>query len=150
MNMDFNATLFSQLLVKMDIASMAHSLEGRSPFLGKELLEYAPAINDHYKIDKSTTKVLLRRLARKYLPTELLDQPKRGFEIPLKNWVNGELMEIIRDYVGADSALCHQFVSKKFVHSLLENNAKVPGEKRAKILWTLLSLEVWYKKVYLG
>jgi asparagine synthase (glutamine-hydrolysing) len=64
MNMDFNATLFSQLLVKMDIATMANSLEGRSPFLCMELLEYAPAMNDKFKISGRTTKYLLRQLAK--------------------------------------------------------------------------------------
>ena len=149
MNMDFNATLFGQLLVKMDIANMSNSLEGRSPFLSKEILGYAPMMNDKFKVSGSTTKVLLRTLAKKYLPAELIDQPKRGFEIPLKNWVNNELKEIVSDYVGADSALCNNFIDKKFLHSLLNNKIKVPAEKRAKILWMLLSMEIWYKRIYL-
>ena len=150
MNMDFNATLFSQLLVKMDIANMSNSLEGRSPFLSKEILEYAPMMNDKFKVNGSTTKVLLRGLAKKYLPVELIDQPKRGFGIPLKNWVNNELKDIVGDYVGADSALCNNFIDKKFLHSLLNNKIKIPAEKRAKILWMLLSMEIWYKKIYLA
>jgi asparagine synthase (glutamine-hydrolysing) len=149
MNMDFNATLFSQLLVKMDIANMANSLEGRSPFLCKELLEYAPAMNGQYKIKGSTTKVLLRKLARQYLPETLVHQPKRGFEIPLKNWVNNELKEIVFDYVGAENSLSRQFVDACFVNKLLYNKVKIPAEKRAKILWTLMSMEIWYKNVYL-
>ncbi|MEO6721176.1 MAG: asparagine synthase (glutamine-hydrolyzing) [Ferruginibacter sp.] len=149
MNMDFNATLFSQLLVKMDIANMANSLEGRSPFLSKELLEYSPGMNDKFKVDSRTTKVLLRTLAKKYLPAQLINQPKRGFEVPLKNWVNNELKEIVGDYVGADSALCNQFVYKHFTRSLLNDKIKIPAEKRAKILWMLMSMEIWYKKVYL-
>lgn len=149
MNMDFNTTLFSQLLVKMDIANMANSLEGRSPFLCKELLEYAPAMNDEYKIKGTTTKCLLRQLAKKYLPGELIEQPKRGFEIPLKNWVEHELKEIVFDYVGAASALSPQLIDKGFIDSLLNHTAGIPGEKRAKILWTLMSMEIWYKKNYL-
>ena len=58
MNIDFDTNLFSDLLVKMDIATMANSLEGRSPFLCKELLEYTPGINDNFKIKGSTTKYL--------------------------------------------------------------------------------------------
>lgn len=149
MNLDFSVNLFSDLLVKMDIATMAHSLEGRSPFLCKELLEYAPGMNDTYKIKGSTTKFLLRQLAKKYLPTELIHQPKRGFEIPLKNWVDNSLKEIIFDYLLSPSAKSFQFVQKDFIESLLNNTLKIPAEKRAKILWTLFSLEVWYKKVYL-
>lgn len=148
MNIDFDCTLFSDLLVKMDIATMAHSLEGRSPFLCKELLEYIPAINDHFKIKGRTTKYLLRQLAKKYLPAELIHQPKRGFEIPLKNWVNHELKEIIFDYVGSAGALNRQFTDTHFIQSLLNNTTKIAAEKRAKILWTLFSMEVWYKKIY--
>ncbi len=148
MNMDFNTTLFSQLLVKMDIANMAHSLEGRSPFLCKELLEYAPAMNDAYKINGTTTKYLLRTLAKKYLPAELINQPKRGFEIPLKNWVTNELKEMVYDYVGSPSALSTLFVEKGFINALLNHTAKISDEKRAKILWTLMSMEIWYKRNY--
>lgn len=149
MNIDFNASLFSQLLVKMDIASMAHSLEGRSPFLCKELLEYAPGLNDRFKINGSTTKYLLRQLAIKYLPTELINQPKRGFEIPLKNWVENILKEMVFDYVGNKDALNRRFIDPGFVNSLLHKKIRISDEKRAKILWTLLSMEIWYKKVYL-
>ncbi len=148
MNMDFNATLFSQLLVKMDIANMANSLEGRSPFLCKELLEYAPAMNDAYKIKGTSTKHLLRTLAKKYLPGELINQPKRGFEIPLKNWVAHELKEMVYDYVGGPSALSPQFIDKSFINALLNHSAKIPDEKRAKILWTLMSIEIWYRRNY--
>jgi asparagine synthase (glutamine-hydrolysing) len=119
MNMDFDTNLFSDLLVKMDIATLANSLEGRSPFLGRELLEYTPGMNDRYKINGSTTKYLLRTLAKKYLPDQLVNQPKRGFEIPLKNWVNHELKEIIHDYVGAPNAFNKNIVDNKFTQQLL-------------------------------
>ena len=149
MNMDFNTTLFSDLLVKMDIANMANSLEGRSPFLSKELLEYTPGMNDAFKIKGSTTKYLLRQLAKKYLPAELVNQPKRGFEIPLKNWVAQQLKDIIYDYLADNNSLSSQYINHHFIQELLNNKVKIPAEKRAKILWTLFSLEVWYKKVYL-
>ena len=148
MNIDFDANLFSDLLVKMDIATMANSLEGRSPFLCKELLEYIPTIKDHFKIKGSTTKYLLRELAKKYLPGQLINQPKRGFEIPLKNWVNHELKEIIFDYLNSKDALSRHLIKADFIKSLLNNTTKIAAEKRAKILWTLFSMEVWYKNIY--
>ncbi len=148
MNMDFDTNLFSDLLVKMDIATMAHSLEGRSPFLSKELLEYAPGLPDKFKINGSTTKYLLRTLAKKYLPAELINQPKRGFEIPLKNWVNNVLKEMIHDYVAAPNAYNRTLLNPAFTQKLLDDKLSVPAEKRAKILWTLFCLEVWHKKNY--
>ena len=150
MQLDFDTNLFNDLLVKMDIAAMANSLEGRSPFLSKELLEYAPGISDSFKIKGSTTKYLLRQLAKKYLPDELINQPKRGFEIPLKKWVENELKEIIFDYLNTENAISRQFIKPVFIDGLLNNKVKIPAEKRAKILWTLFSLEVWHQKVYLA
>lgn len=149
MNMDFDTALFSDLLVKMDIATMAHSLEGRSPFLSKELLEYAPSMNDSFKIKGSSTKFLLRELAKKYLPAELVTQPKRGFEIPLKNWVEKELKETVLDHVGSANAMHHQFIKKDFTEKLINNQVKMSAEKRAKMLWMMFSMEVWYRKNYL-
>jgi len=148
MNMDFDTNLFSDLLVKMDIATMANSLEGRSPFLCKELLEYVPGMNDQFKINGGTTKYLLRILAKKYLPEALISQPKRGFEIPLKNWVNNELKDIIHDHVGASSAFNRNIIKHEFTQKLLGNKINIPAEKRAKILWMIFCLEVWYKKHY--
>lgn len=149
MLLDFDTNLFNDLLVKMDIASMANSLEGRSPFLSKELLEYAPGINDGFKIKGSTTKYLLRQLAKKYLPADLINQPKRGFEIPLKKWVDNELKDIIYSYLQPGHAISRQYIAPSFIDGLLSHTVNIPAEKRAKILWTLFSLEVWYSKVYL-
>lgn len=149
MNMDFNSNLFSDLLVKMDIANMAHSLEGRSPFLSRDLMEYAPGMNDTFKINNKTTKYLLRTLAKKYLPEQLINQPKRGFEIPLKQWVENDLSELVKDYVGSATALSRQMLKPAFVDGLINNTVKIPAEKRAKMLWTLMSMEIWYKKTYL-
>ena len=148
MNLDFDTVLFDDFLVKMDIATMANSLEGRSPFLSKEILEYVPTLPDHFKIKGKTTKFLLRTLATQYLPEQLINQPKRGFEIPLKKWLDNDLKDIVNDYLSATNNFYQNFVSQKFVDNLLEKKTKISDEKRAKILWTLFSLEVWYKKVY--
>ncbi len=148
MNLDFDNILAGNLLVKMDIATMAHSLEGRSPLLCKGLLEYVPAINDSYKIKGTQTKYILRKLAEKYLPAELINQPKRGFEIPLKKWVDGELKEMISSYLFAKDAYSNSFVVPGFIKNLWNRKLKTGDEKRAKMIWTLFALEVWYKKVF--
>jgi len=148
MNLDFDNILAGDLLVKMDIATMAHSLEGRSPLLCKDLLEYIPSVNDRFKIDGTQTKYVLRELAKKYLPPQLVYQPKRGFEIPLKQWINGKLRSAIADYLLSSSALYCNYVSKDFVVKLIDNTIKISAEKRAKILWLLFTFEVWNKKVY--
>ena len=148
MNLDFDINLSDDLLVKIDIATMANSQEGRSPFLCKEFLEYIPSLPDKYKIQGKQTKVLLRKLSEKYLPPSLIHQPKRGFEIPLKKWVNHELKEIISDYLHSAENLYSTFIDRHFVSDLLDNKVRISDEKRAKILWTIFSMEVWYKNIY--
>lgn len=149
LNLDFDHILASNLLVKMDIATMAHSLEGRSPLLSKELLEYVPTLPDSYKIRGKQTKFVLRKLAEKYLPAELINQPKRGFEIPLKKWIDGELKELIGSYLLDKRAYTRNFARPTFIDDLWNRKIKTGDEKRAKMIWTLFALEVWYKKCYL-
>jgi asparagine synthase (glutamine-hydrolysing) len=147
---DFNNLLSGDLLVKIDIATMQHALEGRSPFLGKDLLNYIPSIHDAHKIKGTQSKYILRELAKRYLPSELIHQPKRGFEIPLKLWVNTVLREPIADYICAKNAFSDTFVDKSFMIDLVNNKVKVGEEKRAKMLWNIFCLNVWHKKVYNG
>lgn len=141
---DFSALLFCDLLVKMDIASMANSLEVRSPFLSKYLLEFVPGLPDNFKICKLKTKYILRKLAEQYLPQALINQPKRGFEVPLKRWVDFDLKEKIQDALIGTSYVS-KYVQKDFVTKLLKRKIPVSNEKRAKMLWTLFCLEIWFK-----
>ncbi|NOT51414.1 MAG: asparagine synthase (glutamine-hydrolyzing) [Chitinophagaceae bacterium] len=150
MNLDFDNILAGNLLVKMDIATMAHSLEGRSPLLCKGLLEYVPSVNDSFKIKGTKTKYILRMLAEKYLPAELIHQPKRGFEIPLKKWIDGELKDLIASYVLSPGAYGNNFVDASFIQKIWNRKVKTGDEKRAKMIWTLFALEVWYQKIYNG
>ena len=142
--LDFNLILSSDLLPKMDIATMTNSLEGRSPFLSKYLLETAPRIPDNYKIRLWNTKYVLRKLAEKYIPNELINQPKRGFEVPLARWINIDLKENIYDSLVSNS-YSSNFISKDFISSLLSKKINVSEDKRAKMLWSMYCLEIWKK-----
>lgn len=144
---DFNAILFGVLLPKMDIATMAHSVEGRSPFLGKDILEFAPSISDKYKVNGFTTKYLLRKLAVKYLPDEVVHQPKRGFEVPLKSWIDSDLKDILNDYLFSANPIYVEFIDKKFVRQIYNRTVTLSDEKRAKVLYSILCLEVWHKQL---
>jgi len=141
---DFNILLKTILLKKMDIATMAHSLEGRSPFLSKEILELAPTIADSLKIRGTGTKFILREIAKEYLPKELINQPKRGFEIPLKNWVNNELYEIIHDSLLSSNALYKTFLNTNTVQKILNRKLNISEEKRAKFIYALTVFELWH------
>ncbi len=142
--LDFKLILFCDLLIKMDIATMANSLEARSPFLSKYMLEFVPKLPDNYKINRLTTKYILRELAKKYLPKEIINQPKRGFEVPLKKWINFDIKDIISDVL-KKGCYSENFINRKFIDRLLDGKIKVSDEKRAKMLWTMFCLEVWKK-----
>lgn len=148
MNLDFDIGLFDDMAVKMNIATKANNLIGLSPFLDSGFLEYVPTLPDNYKIKGKTTKYLLRRLAEKYLPEPLIRQPKRGFEVPLKKWVNNDLKDMIDDYLSSANPLFDNLIARKFVQELMDHKITISEEKRAKILWTLFSMEVWYQKIY--
>lgn len=149
LNLDFDQILASNLLVKMDIATMANSLEGRSPLLARDLLEFVPTLPDKFKVNGGQTKQILRTLAGKYLPDELINQPKRGFEIPLKKWIDNELKDLVAAYILSPNAYCRNFVQPGFIEQIWNRNIKTGEEKRAKMIWNLFALEVWYRKCYL-
>ena len=139
---DFSLIFPNDLLKKMDIATMAHSLEGRSPFLSKGMLELAPRLDDKLKIKGTNTKVILRELGKKYLPQLLVNQPKRGFEVPLTQWVNKDLNQNILDRVNTLS-YSSELLSPRFIKNLVNKKLNIPEDSRAKILWCLYCLEVW-------
>tara|TARA_Y100001958_G_scaffold30445_1_gene19621 strand:+ start:36359 stop:38218 length:1860 start_codon:yes stop_codon:yes gene_type:complete len=141
---DFDTLLFGDLLVKMDIATMSNSIEGRSPFLGKEILEIAPLLPNKYKVNNFTTKYILRKLAKKYLPNEIIKQPKRGFEVPLAYWIDNQLKTIVSDYL-ISPKISTEYIDSSFIQKLLSKNLNVSPIKRAKMIWNIFTLEVWYK-----
>ena len=141
---DFILLLRSDLLIKMDIATMANSIEARSPFLSKYILEIAPRVPDNLKINNLNTKHILKKIALKYLPTTIVKQPKRGFEVPLRKWVDEELKSPIRDLLNQESH-CSNLLGWNFIESLLKGKEKVSSRKRSKMLWSMYCLEVWLK-----
>ena len=125
---------------------MAHALEGRSPFLSKYMLEFAPTLPDSAKINRLRTKSLLRDVAKEYLPPLVTEAPKRGFEVPLTGWVENELREMIFDYLGS-SCYAERFIGKENIARLLEGRADTSRQKRAKMLWSMFALEIWHRGI---
>jgi asparagine synthase (glutamine-hydrolysing) len=131
--LDFKYNLDKDLLMKMDIATMQNSLEARSPFLSKYFLENAFCMDGKIKLFK--TKAILREVAKKYLPREIVYAKKRGFEVPLKKWMFEDLKEVVFDTLKGG-------FYKNFVDIDIE---KLKGDRGAKILYLLFTLEVWYE-----
>lgn len=144
MAMDFHALLSAVYLPKVDIGSMAHSLEARSPFLGREVLTTAACLSDRMKVRGRTTKWLLRELAGRHLPDSVRTAPKRGFEPPLVAWVDGQLRDAIGDRLGPSSAWVRRFCRDGAVDALLDGRSAHPPQQRARLLWTLFCTETWH------
>lgn len=149
--LDLNLLFPGDLLKKMDVATMAHGLEARSPFLSNTVASFAFSLSDDQKIGwrngRLLTKALLRNLARQHLPAMLITQPKRGFEVPLRQWLDGPLRELSYEYL-QKPALSDTLISRSFIDELLRKPHRFPPEKRAKIIWMVLSIEIWYRSLY--
>ena len=142
--MDVATYLPGDLLVKVDIASMARSLEVRSPFLDQEVLALAARIPEDLLIRGRTTKWILRQLAYRLVPRELIDRPKRGFGIPRAAWLRGPLREASRDLLLDGTARQRGWFVPSVVEGLLDKHDA--GQDQDLYLWPLLMIEVWARR----
>jgi asparagine synthase (glutamine-hydrolysing) len=141
---DVNHYLPHDLLVKVDIASMANSLEGRSPFLDHELMELAATMPSSLKLRGSEKKWLLRRVAEQYLPPSLMARPKQGFGVPLERWFREDLREFASDLLLGTKFRQRGMIEPAFVKALLDDH--VSGRRSGHYqIWNLLMLESWFQ-----
>jgi len=140
---DFTVVLPYDLLVKMDIATMIHGLEARSPLLDQVLVDEVSHLPEPLKLGGLTTKPLLRDLARRYLPEPLWSAPKRGFEMPLVHWLRGELRDLCQDVLLSRPGLVSQLVERPTLERLCRGEAELEPARWARRLWLLLVLGLW-------
>jgi asparagine synthase (glutamine-hydrolysing) len=135
----------NDLLVKVDIASMAVSLEARSPFLDHHVIEFAASLPENLKLRGLTTKYLLKRVLAKLLPAENLQRRKMGFGVPIGHWLRGEMQPFLRETLLSEKALGRGFFKPEAVTRMVELHTR--GERDyAHQLWTLLMLELWFQR----
>jgi asparagine synthase (glutamine-hydrolysing) len=149
LDVDVQTYLADDLLVKMDIATMAHSLEARSPLLDHELMEFAASLPAEMKLHRRETKVALRAALRGLVPDEVLDAPKRGFRLPIADWFRGELAGYARDVLLDPATLARGWFRPAYVCALLDRHEQ-RLEDRSQAIWTLLALELWQREVVDG
>jgi asparagine synthase (glutamine-hydrolysing) len=142
---DIDVNLASGLLVKMDMASMAASLEARSPLLDHTLFEFTAGLPDTYLIRGTRTKRLLRDAYADCLPTEVVTGRKKGFEIPLRQWLTTGLRSMVLDLLGRPSAFVRRWLDGRFVDRLLTFEP-FPDMRWEGIVYSLLVLELWAEK----
>jgi asparagine synthase (glutamine-hydrolysing) len=134
------------ILTKVDIATMANSLEGRSPLLDHELVEWALRLPDAIGSNASEGKLVLKALARKLLPASIIDRPKMGFGIPINDWFKGELHGMLRETLLSRRARERGLFDPAAVERLIEGHTE-GREVHGYRLWALLCLELWFCEV---
>lgn len=138
---DFENYLPGDLLVKADLASMANSLELRSPLLDHELIEWANSLPTKFKVAGRESKHILKDIARTLVPAELIDRPKMGFAIPRADWLRNELREITHDLLTDETAKSRGWFDQHEIHRIIDENKN--GKDRDSVLWPALCLELW-------
>jgi asparagine synthase (glutamine-hydrolysing) len=142
---DLMTYLPNDLLVKVDIASMAVSLEARSPFLDHHVIEFAASLPPEMKVRRLTTKYLLKRVLRQLLPRENLDRRKMGFGVPIGYWFRGKMQPFLREVVLSEKALKRGLFKRETLERIIDDH--VSGRRdHAHQLWTLLMLELWFNR----
>jgi asparagine synthase (glutamine-hydrolysing) len=133
------------LLAKVDIASMANSLEARSPFLDHRLIEFCAALPSSLKLRGRTSKWLLRQLMRDRLPPAILTRPKMGFGVPVGDWLRGDLRPLLEDTLLSNRALDRGYFRREAVQALVDEHVSRRSD-RTPHLWGLLMLELWFRE----
>ena len=141
---DNTTYLPDDLLVKVDIAAMQHSLEPRSPFLDHELAEFAARLPAHYKLRGRTNKYILKKALEKHLPANILYRDKRGFAVPIDRWFRAEMRQVAYAVLLDQRTLNRGLFDGQAVRTLLDEHSSGRMNHRHRI-WELLMLELWYR-----
>ena len=130
------------ILVKVDRASMAYSLETRAPFLDKRVAEIAWRIPTKLKVNGGQGKLILKKLLCKYLPRDYIYKPKRGFAVPMQDWLRGPLKEWSEDFLLSKDIKDQNYFEANKIKKIWEDhlNNKVDN---SRILWPILMIQSW-------
>lgn len=144
LDVDVQSYLPGQLLVKMDIASMANSLEVRSPFLDHHFMETAARLSLSSKIANGRQKRLLKDAVREWLPGHILDRPKRGFTMPIALWLRRDLRDLPAEVLLDGRTEARGLFRSDAIQRLIAEHQRGKRDNSNK-LWALIQLELWFR-----
>ena len=138
---DYKTYMVDDILHKVDRATMSVGLEGREPFLDHRIIEFVSRLPSDMKIKNGDRKWLLKQIAHKYLPREIMERPKMGFGIPVESWLKNGLRDYLEEYLSDnfDSILDGkelEKIKKQFFQ----------GRVNYALIWNLLMFQMWYKR----
>ena len=143
MEADLKTYLPDDILCKVDRSSMNYSLEARSPYLSKKLIDLSFSIPTKYKIKNGITKIILRDILSKYLPKELSNMPKKGFSIPINKLLNNELSDWKNDVLSKSICDSHQLFDYNVIKKLQSDHSNGYSNNEYK-LWSIIQFNDWY------
>lgn len=139
---DINFWLMKDILLKADKMTMAAGLEGRVPFIDKEVFKVASGLPLDYKVTKENTKVALREAAKKVIPNEAYKKKKLGFPVPIREWLKtNEVYDVVKKAFNSD--ISSKYFNVKVINKLLDEHYNNKKDNYRKI-WTIYSFLVWY------
>jgi asparagine synthase (glutamine-hydrolysing) len=133
------------LMVKVDVASMANSLEVRAPLLDHEFVEFAATIPVALKRDATGGKIILKRALAGLVPAETLERPKKGFGVPLRRWFGGDLLDLVRGTLLDERARRRDLFEPGLLRQLVDDHAAGRHDWSHR-LWALVWLELWFRE----
>ena len=143
MAVDYKLFMNDDVLTKVDRATMSVSLEGREPLLDHRIIEYMARVPLDIKYKNKQGKYLLRQVLYKYLPKEMVDKPKSGFQIPLNEWLRGELKSLVLKYLD-DTKLDENIFDIKEINILKKRFFE--EEDLGTTIWFILMYQMWKEK----
>lgn len=142
---DMKMYLEGNILYKVDRASMAASQEVRVPYLNRDAVSYITGLPLDLKLHRLNGKYLLKKSMRNKLPREIINRPKKGFNMPVAHWLASDLNELLMDMLSEDFLNRQGFYNYGYVNKLIKDHLSRRKDNR-KLLWTLLIFQLWYAK----
>jgi asparagine synthase (glutamine-hydrolysing) len=143
MKFDFRTYLPEDVLVKVDRMSMAHSIESRVPLLDNHVIDFAATLPLGTKIHNGVRKVLLKQVASRILPPDIINRRKQGFGVPVGVWFRGSLRETFGDVLRSQRARERGYFNQRFIDRLLAEHLSGVRDHSMR-LWQLVVLELWH------
>jgi len=133
----------NDLLVKVDIASMANSLEARSPLLDHKVIEFAASLPESIKVKGRETKTLLKKVASRLVPPEVIYRRKMGFGVPVGAWLRGEMRPFLEETILSEKSLKRGIMQPDVIRRYVYEHTDLQVDHSSR-LWSLLMLELWF------